>query len=187
MRKYDKYKNTNIEWIGEIPEHWDIKRVKHVAEVVTGTTPPRSNKDNYSGEGYLWVKPDNLEDLNTIFETKERISSMGIEKARLVPKGSVLVCCIGTIGKMGIAGKELTTNQQINSICFNNMVSPSFGKYMLFSSRPELEASSQKVVVSILNKTKQSNIKVPIPPLSEQIQISSYLDNKTSLIDKLKN
>ena len=119
MKRYSKYKDTNIEWIGEIPEHWWIKRIKHVAEVITGMTPPRSNMENYSENGYLWVKPDNLGDLNTISETKEKISPVGIEKARLVPKGSILVCGIGTIGKMGIAGKELTTNQQINSICFN--------------------------------------------------------------------
>lgn len=180
-----KMKDSGIEWIGEIPEHWEVKRVKHVAEVVTGTTPSRSNKENYSEDGYLWVKPDNLENLNTIFKTKEKISSIGIGKARLVPRGSVLVCGIGTIGKMGVAGKELTTNQQINSICFNDKVSSSYGKYLIFTSKPELEASSQKVVVSILNKTKQSLVKVPIPSLSEQTQISSYLDNKTSHIDKI--
>lgn len=180
-----KYKKTGIDWMPEVPKHWEIRRLKQFSKIETGTTPPKVENSNYSKKGIPWIKPDNLNEFEPLFDSSERISNDGLKGARLIPKGSVLVCCIGTIGKIGIAGVDLTTNQQINSIIFNqDIVSQSFGKFLLFASEKEHWRISTKSVVSILNKTAQGCIKYPIPPIDEQNVISDYLDIQTEKIKK---
>lgn len=172
-----KYKKTGIEWIPEIPAHWEVRRLKQFSKIETGTTPPKVDNSNYSEKGIPWIKPDNLNDFEPLSDSKERISKDGLKGVRLIPKDSVLVCCIGTIGKIGVAGVDLTTNQQINSVIFNReIVAPNFGKYLIFSSEKEHWRISTKSVVSILNKSAQGSIKFPIPPLDEQFIIANYLD-----------
>ena len=128
-----KMKDSGIEWLGEIPEHWEVKRVRFVANIQTGNTPSKSDPDNYDEEGTPWVKPDDLGTFNPVLSSKEKLSDKGKNLARIIPKGAALVCCIGTVGKMGVAGCELTTNQQINSVIFdNNKVNIMFGQYLIF-------------------------------------------------------
>lgn len=186
MSKYDTYKPSGIDWIGEIPKDWNIKRLKEIANVETGNTPSTSNPDFYSDEGIPWIKPDNLNDFIELTDSAEKLSENGVKEARVVRKGAVLVCCIGTIGKIGIAGCDLATNQQINSVEFyNKRILDNYGKYLLYISEPELVKQSNKVVVSILNKIKQSQIKFPIPSIDEQLAIANYLDDQTQKIDRL--
>ena len=63
-----------------------------------------------------WVKPPDLDSETPIVDTFERLSKKGSEFARILSKDSVMISCIGLLGKIGIAGRELTTNQQINSL-----------------------------------------------------------------------
>ena len=186
-KRYEKYKDSGIEWIGEIPEHWEINKLKRLSNIITGNTPSKSEEENYDDEGIPWVKPDNIQDDGTVSETKERLSVIGLQKARLIPKNSAIVCCIGTVGKVGFTQQDCTTNQQINSIIFDRISiwNSKYGFYCLYSSKNEHEKYSNKVVVSILNKTQQGNIIMPVPSLDEQKTIASFLDQKTAVIDDL--
>jgi type I restriction enzyme S subunit len=186
-KRYERYKDSGVEWIGEIPEHWEINKLKRLSNIITGNTPPKSEEENYDDEGIPWVKPDNIQDDGTISETKERLSVIGLQKARLIPKSSAIVCCIGTVGKVGFTQEDCTTNQQINSIIFErpSIWNNKYGFYCLCSSKNEHEKYSNKVVVSILNKTQQGNILMPVPSLKEQKAIASFLDQKTAEIDDL--
>lgn len=181
-----KYKETNIDWIGNIPSHWDYKKMKYLASIITGNTPPRSDEDNYRDGTYPWVKPDNLNKDYTISNTKEKLSEKGIELARIVPVNSALVCSIGTVGKVAINKEPVATNQQINSIIFDreNWLNQ-YGTYAVIAAESEFKKYSNKVVVSILNKTSQENIFMPLPKIYEQKIIGTFLDQKISEIDAL--
>lgn len=187
IRKYPTYRDSGIEWIGEIPEHWKHKKLKYVANVETGNTPPKADEDNYTNGEYLWVKPDELNGLIPIIDSKEKLSEKGRGLSRVVPKNSILICCIGTIGKYGIAGKELSTNQQINSVYFTNKeIDKDFGKFVFAVLEQEHQRISNKVVVSIIAKSNQENgIQLTQPPKDEQKAIANFLDKKTALIDEL--
>ena len=186
-KRYEKYKDSGVEWIGEIPEHWELNKLKRLSNIITGNTPSKSEEENYDDEGIPWVKPDNIQDDGTVSETKERLSVIGLQKARLIPKNSAIVCCIGTVGKVGFTQQDCTTNQQINSIIFErpSIWNNKYGFYCLCSSKNEHEKYSNKVVVSILNKTQQGNILMPVPSLKEQKAIANFLDQKTAVIDGL--
>ena len=184
LDKNVKLKESGVEWIGQIPAHWEVKRLKDIAKVQTGNTPPMSDKDNYSEIGFPWVKPNELFDLIPTFSTADFISETGKEQVRFIKKGSVMVCCIGSIGKMGVAGVDLCTNQQINSIMFYKII-PEFGKYLIFVSKDEHIRHSTGNVVAILNCENQKRIEFAFPPLSEQTAIANYLDEKTQKIDAI--
>lgn len=181
-----KMKDSGVEWIGEIPEGWGVKKLKHLANIQTGNTPPKSDLDNYCEDGIPWIKPDDLGNLFPLKTSKEKLSDKGASLARIIPENSVLVCCIGTIGKIGVAGCKLATNQQINSVIFkNSKVTSKYGQYLLTSAEQEHIKKSNKNVVAILNSDSQKNIEIPYPPLDVQLEIVSFLDKETFKIDAL--
>jgi type I restriction enzyme S subunit len=179
-----KFKNSGIDWIGKIPEHWKIDRLKDQAQIITGNTPPKSNPENYQDGTIPWIKPDSLRG-GEVEDSEEKLTELGLKSARLIPKNAILVGCIGDLGNYAISGCELTTNQQINSIIFNNSVEYRFGKYVIIASKSENWRLSTIVVVPILNKTRQGQIYLPLPLLPEQKAIADYLDKACEKIDRV--
>ena len=187
IKTYEKYKESGIEWIGKVPENWKPSKLKYYANVITGNTPSTSVEEYFSDDnGVPWVKPSDLAEFNTITTSKQRLTEKGLLQSRLVRKGSVLVGGIGDIGKLGVAGCDLTTNQQIHSIEGNiNKIDDDYLKYLLYSSIDELQKNSSSVVLSILTKTKLLDLEIVIPSDSEQTQIANFLDHQTAIIDDL--
>lgn len=185
-RDASEMKDSGVEWIGKIPKDWEVTRLKNLVTIITGNTPSKNNENNYK-DGYIpWIKPDNITEEFKITESKEKLSYEGAKQARIIPKNSALVCCIGTVGKVGVNEYECATNQQINSIIFNKKLwRNKYGIYTLIASRKEHERNSNKVVVSILNKNQQGNIYMPIMNLNEQEKIANFLDKKTSQFDSI--
>ena len=104
------HENTNL--IDGVPEGWEKKKVKEVCDTTSGGTPSRSKTEFYTGD-ILWVKTKELND-DFIFDTEEKITEDAIRNssAKMVPSGSILMAMYGaTIGKLGIATKELSCNQ----------------------------------------------------------------------------
>ena len=104
------HENTKV--IDGVPEGWEKKKVGEVCDTTSGGTPSRSKPDFYTGN-ILWVKTKELND-DFIFDTEEKITDDAIRKssAKLIPSGSILMAMYGaTIGKLGIATKELSCNQ----------------------------------------------------------------------------
>jgi type I restriction enzyme, S subunit len=131
------------------------------------------------------VKPDDLKEFSWIEDSKEKISTTGIKKQNLIPENSVLVCCIGSIGKFGINKIPVLTNQQINSLIFNNRVNENIRKYLICSSKDEHNKNSNGNVVKILNGENQGKIKFPLTSTIEQQKIALFLDKKTAEFDSI--
>ena len=90
------YKITEL---GEIPEEWKIKKLSSIGEIVTGSTPKTSEKDNY-GEKFLWVSPGDLGSKKYITSTEKMLSDKGFNKTRKLPSGAILVTCIPRSGRV---------------------------------------------------------------------------------------
>src|SRR5687768_403713 len=93
-----------------LPKDWKWMKLGDVCEVITGTTPPKSDPSNY-GKDVAFFKPPHLWD-SIITETDEMLSFKGAEKARVIPPNTVLVTCIGNLGRTGITKTEAAFNQQ---------------------------------------------------------------------------
>ena len=179
-------KDSGVEWIGEIPEGWRVCRIKRVATIVTGNTPSKASGDlNYSDDGLIWVKPDNLNGSIPVSDTNEHLSEEGRKLAKTVPACTPLICCIGTIGKAGYADQEAAFNQQINAICYDESVDLRFGLYCLMSQEEQQKCYANGNVLKILNAETQGILFIALPPISDQKAIAQYLDEQCLIIDNL--
>ena len=182
-------KDSGVEWIGEIPVGWEVKKIKHVAKIITGNTPSKIIDDFYcknSNDGFLWAKPKDLDvGFSCVNTTEETLTNAGKDTVRIVPADSVMVCCIGnTIGKHSISGQELSTNQQINSVIPNqNLLVSRFSLYYINVFTRDLLYWANFVTLPLYTKTDLNNTSIILPPLQEQQEIVDYLDRKTQQID----
>ncbi|WP_404391390.1 restriction endonuclease subunit S [Pseudoalteromonas phenolica] len=160
---------------------WPVVKFGEVATIVTGSTPKKV-EGNYDGD-IPFVTPGDLGAHAEISYSNSTVTEQGAKSGRLLPKGAVLVCCIGaTIGKVGIADCELITNQQINSLVFDeSKVFPKFGYYFCTSIKPLLIARSSSTTMPIVNKSNFSKFEMPLPPLDEQKRIAAILDKADSV------
>lgn len=180
-------KDSGVEWIGEIPKSWSTKKLKFCSNIITGNTPSKSNYDSYYSEnGILWVKPDDLNDFVPITNTKEKLTKLGSGIAKIVPEETSLICCIGSIGKLGFSNQKVAFNQQINAVCFNtSIVNKKFGFYFLYTQESQHNFYANGNVLKILNSENHKRIQIPAPPLPEQQAIADYLDDKCAQIDNI--
>ena len=163
---------------------WEYKKLGEVGQIVTGSTPSTKDESNYSPREYCFVKPSDLpsQGIADIEETEYFVSQVGLSKSRVLPAGSVLVSCIGSIGKIGILTKEACSNQQINAIIPQDETDSRFIAYSLYAQRFVFESIANAPVVPIINKTDFSKIRIGIPPKSTQLAIVSELDKINELI-----
>ena len=165
----------------EFQGEWEMCILGDYGKVVTGNTPPTKDIENYENGTYLWASPADLSTIKLISETKTKLSSKGFSKTRALPKGSVLVTCIGsTIGKTGMATKEMSTNQQINSIVVNDNNDNEFVYYAIQSAFPRYLSSIAVQAVPIISKSAFEMLPNKRPCLQEQKKIGKFL----SLLDE---
>lgn len=177
---------SGIVWIGKIPSHWKTVSLKQVANIQTGGTPPKfEGNDNFSESGIPWIKPDNLGTHKPIEETAEYISESGSKYARVFEPNTVYVCCIGSIGKTGFSNIKCSCNQQINALEFQKNMYWKYGYYAILSQEEQHWFYANGNVLKILNTTNHGRIKIPLPPLTEQVKIASYLDAKCAQIEDI--
>lgn len=175
----------DVPGVGTLPASWDVARLGDVAEVVTGGTPLRSCADYYGGTT-PWVKPTDLAKGNTVSTSEEYLTDDGVAVSRLLPQGSVLVSCIGTIGEVAIAAIPMCTNQQINALVPNEKVVSSFLYWVCTSLSDFLRTSAAKTAVPILNKSSFSKVTIPLPSIREQNAIARLLNSVDDSLECLR-
>jgi type I restriction enzyme, S subunit len=161
------------------PKKWEIRRITDLGKVQTGNTPPRADLDNY-GNFIEWIKSDNiLKDNITVAKSREYLSEKGYAKGRIVKSGSLLFTCIAgsmsSIGNLAITDREVTFNQQINSLTpFENN---ELYLYSLFKlSKKIFEENSTKSMKIMINKSTFENLFFPIAPLALQNKFAKIIE-----------
>lgn len=170
----------------KLPDGWKKKAVGDISDVVTGKTPPTSDRRNY-GEYIPFVSPADLGISKYISKAEKHLSEIGTKNARILPIGTSLFTCIGsTIGKVGLSSVELTTNQQINAaIPKNGSICHEFLYYALVDIAPKVKRIAGIQAVPIINKTEFENQIVNLPTnLSEQKAIADLLATWDEAIEK---
>ena len=160
---------------------WPTESLVKLGVVQTGSTPSTANKTLWDGD-IPFVTPAELDQNQPITQTPRTISEKGSQGVRLLREGAILVCCIGSLGKIGMAGRSLATNQQINSVEFDsNQIFPRYGFYACSTLKNKLATMAPATTVPIVSKSKFEQLKIPIPPLSEQRRIAAILDQADAL------
>ncbi|MDZ7371263.1 MAG: restriction endonuclease subunit S [candidate division KSB1 bacterium] len=164
------FKDTEL---GPLPEEWRVVRLGEVGKVVTGRTPSTSESKYWNG-AIPFITPVDLEG-GSIHYAARSITQEGLKQAKPLPRGTVLVSCIGYIGKIGVIETDIAvTNQQINAIIPHNCDNW-FLAYALMQETEFLKSRARMTTVPILHKTNFENIPIPLPPLAEQRAIAHVL------------
>ncbi len=187
IRKDVGLKETGIDWLGEIPINWEIRRLKRVSKSIqTGSTPKSENAEiHFDGGDINWFTPGDIKDL-FIHNSNRKITQKAIDDGvvTLFPSKSVLVIGIGgTLGKVSMIEVDGGSNQQINAVTFNDGVLPEFGLYYLSAFEAILKSISNAATLAILTQSDLKDMLFILPPIEEQKQIVAHIKTETATID----
>lgn len=158
---------------------WEKVALKHIGEIVTGNTPSTKIDDYYNSNDIPFYKPNDISntEVSKLNIATSYISETARSCARIIPCNSILVTCIGIIGKTAITTTECSCNQQINAIIpYKDLANSLYLAYAIMSKKTYMQDTANAPIVPIINKTKFASIEIPLPPLKEQHKIASILD-----------
>lgn len=165
---------------------WNKTSIGEMGEVITGNTPSTAINDYYENGIFPWITPTDIN--NKYIDNSERKLTMdGLEKARKLPAGTLLVTCIASIGKNTILKKEGSCNQQINALIVNDKFDVEFLYYIIENNKEYFLKIAGVTATPIINMKTFSNMKFLVPEYSEQKAIANILNAKDGVIDKLEN
>ncbi|MFD1361051.1 restriction endonuclease subunit S [Lentibacillus salinarum] len=172
----------------DVPANWVWVSIGTLNNIVTGSTPSKKKDENYGGN-FPFIKPTELGDEKNVRDGSEFLTNEGKEVSKIIPSESTLICCIGSIGKVGFNNFECSTNQQINSLVpKKEILNPLFNYYQSITPyfQNELINRSYATTVSIINKSKMSMIPIPLPPINEQKRIANRVEELLDKVDQAK-
>ena len=165
-------------------------KLKELGDIITGNTPSKKTAEYWDSDDICFVKPDIIDETGVcvINDSTEYISYAARSKARIVEENALFVTCIGSIGKIGIAGPgEYAFNQQINAIIPNNNVNSKYLAYAILYNKSQLVAIANAPVVPIINKSQFSEFELNVEgDYSRQLEIVAVLDRVRSVMDSRK-
>ncbi|HEC2810195.1 TPA: restriction endonuclease subunit S [Campylobacter jejuni] len=169
-----------------LPQGWEVKKLGEIGEIVTGSTPSKSNLDFY-GKDYPFFKPSDFEQGYFLENAGDNLSKLGFDKARQLPPKTILVVCIGSLGKVALTRVIGSCNQQINAIIPHKNIISEYIYYYCISSKFQsiLFSKAPQTTLAIFNKTEFSKLEIIYPKdIKEQERIVGILDESFAKIDE---
>jgi len=183
-------RDSGIEWLGEIPAHWEAAALKRRAKrIQTGSTPPTGERQYYENGVVPWYGPGSFTEDLPLQEPVKFISDSAVRDgvARVFEARSAVIVTIGaTIGKVAFMEHVGSCNQQITGVTFNmRQVFPRYGAYQLKRLEPVLRGIAPNTTLPIIDQEQVGYLPFVVPPATEQEAIAAFLDRETARIDAL--
>ena len=184
-----KMKDSGIEWIGEIPENWEVYKIKNIAQVIRGGSPrPIDAFLTDDPNGYNWIKIGDTQKGNKyIYKTAQKIIADGLDKTRLVKRGTLLLTNSMSFGEAYILEIDGCIHDGWLAFSDYKKIQREFFYYCLISPLCEKQFGLQVAggVVQNLNIDKVKSTFILLPSFEEQERISSFLDTQCAHIDSV--
>ena len=179
LQPYPAYRESGLDWLGRVPDHWAVRRLKGFAKILNGATPA-SGRSEYWGGDILWMTPEDLGRLRgrDIHGSRRSITRVGYESCgtTLAPVGSTVVSTRAPIGHLAILGREGCTNQGCRLLVpESDAVVPEWAYLGLLTARSELQALGRGTTFAELSRDALGAFALPLPPLPEQRAIARFL------------
>ena len=185
---YPNIRHSDVEWLGDVPEHWTVAQVRRWFDIVNGGTPASGEESYWEGET-VWLTPDDLGRNSAVWinESRRTITEEGVRdsSARVSPEGSIILSTRAPIGHIAIAAVPAATNQGCRTLVPNPETDSTFAYYSLMASRQPLQSLGKGTTFMELTPTELGGFRIARPPLDEQRLIASFLDAETAKIDTL--
>ena len=189
---YPEYRESGVEWQGEIPAHWEAKRTKFAARLRSGHTPSRQKAEYWEdctipwfGLADVWQVRDGQ--VEYVRDTAEKISEIGLanSSARLLPEGTVILSRTASVGFSAILGVDMATTQDfVNWVCGPSL-RPEYLLYVFRAMGPEFRRLTMGSTHQTIYMHDVSGFSTPIPPVREQDQIVAFVRKENAVIDAL--
>jgi type I restriction enzyme S subunit len=189
-------KDSGVEWLGEIPAHWDVERIKWAAQMVSGHTPDKKVDFYWQGGNIPWVSladTSQLREVDYIATTAVMTTSAGIanSSAHVLPEGTVVFSRDATIGLCAITRGGMAVSQHFIGWVCGSRLRPEYLLFVLRSMTQHLERLTMGATVRTIGMPDVKSLVTPIPPLDEQDRIvREVLSARTgidTLIDKIRD
>ena len=179
-------KPSGVEWLGDVPAHWEVRRLKSLCKLVNGATPS-TNQPSYWNGDIQWITPQDLGNLagKYITESERRITAAGYRSCgtALAPAGSIAISTRAPIGHIAVLASDACVNQGCRLLVPGDRCDSDYLYYQLTTVRNELEAQGQGSTFTELSRDKLAAFQVAAPPKDEQAAIVEYVDRATAGID----
>ncbi len=192
VRRYSGYKDSGVEWVGDVPAHWEVTRTKFVARLRSGHTPSRQNPEYWVdctipwfGLADVWQIRDGRREYVT--ETSEKISQVGLDNssARLLPAGTVILSRTASVGFSAILGVDMATTQDFVNWVPGERIRSEYLLYVFRAMEPEFRRLTMGSTHQTIYMPDVGRFMTPLPPLEEQDRIIRFLRDRVSRIDTL--
>lgn len=181
-------KDSGVEWIGEVPEEWDVSKVKHETSFIGSGTTPRSSCLSFYENGTIpWIQSGDLYETNEVTDTKQKITSEALRSSsalKVYDKDFIAMAMYGSIGNIAISRIAACVNQACCCLRPNARNNLNYMYYFLKASTDNFKSKAMGAVLQNISQEKIKNQDFLVPPLAEQQQIADYLDEKCKNIDK---
>jgi len=189
MKTYQSYKQSGIEWIGDIPEHWVLISTNKVFNNIgSGTTPKSENNEYYDNGKYNWITTSDLNE-GILTDTLQKLTDKTLTDyptLKLYPSSSIFISMYGgKIGKIGVSTFQSYCNQSVCVLPTNSNTEMRFYYYWFLGFQEQVKSMGRGGGQPNINKDMIKEFPVCKLPLYEQLQIVQFLDEKTELVDKL--
>lgn len=186
---YVKMKDSGVEWIGEVPEHWAVGKIGFFARVVNGSTPSKLRADYWDSKDVPWLSSGSVNQYH-VSEASDYITELALKECsvELLPAGSVIVGMIGqgkTRGMSALTKIEATINQNLAAVIPKSGITSEFLHYLFQAAYKALRDVGRGANQAALNCDLIAQFKIPVPPLEEQESLIDYLESELSTIDGL--
>lgn len=188
MKRYKEYRNSGVQWIGKVPEHWVVSRLKYFCEPLkSGGTPKSDDSRFYAAEGTPWVAIADMSSTPLVIDTAKHLTEEGIadKNLNIFPSGTILYSIYATLGKVSELAVPACINQAILAINPDKRYCKTYFKYCLAAQEQYVYSLSNGNTQNNLNAEKVANFFIVLPPLIEQQVIASFLEAKTKPIDDI--
>lgn len=182
-------KESGIDWIGQIPEEWEVKDIKHIFEEIgSGTTPKSDNETFYAGD-INWIQSGDLYQTDEVVKVSKTITYQGFQSTsalKIYKHPFIALAMYGaSVGNVAISCIDAFVNQAV-VVMLGTSEKVRFGKYAIEASKNNLIFSAQGGTQPNISQNLIKNWNIPQPDSSEQTKISDFLDKKIAQLDKVK-
>lgn len=178
---------SDIDWLGDVPEHWEQLKLKFVAKIVGGSTPASNSPECWDGD-IVWITPKDVSKTDRLYTSQRKITESGLKSCSttLVPKGSIVITSRAPVGNLAVAEVPLCTNQGCKAIVPNERKLISlFAFFVLQLMKDHLQSKAKGTTFTEISTTAIANEFVPVPSPPEQELIVQSIQERFNPLDQL--
>lgn len=185
-------KDSGVTWMGEVPAHWKVNRVKDVARLESGHTPSKQSPEYWENCDIPWVSLNDSKFLATndyISDTAVKINELGLSNssARMLPSGAVVFTRDASIGLATITTLPMAVSQHLIAWCPSERITSLFLLRVFNAMKPHLDAHTFGATIKTIGMADVKKLMTAVPPIDEQLTITAHISVETSKVDALRS